>query len=140
MEGSWTRRLAVLVALATITASCARWANLPLGTTKRQLVVAGVTRTYLMRAGGEGMPGRALVLVLHGLGGTGAAIERRTCGTFDRLADRDGAVIVYPDVLPAPRSRSARSKAADTPGPAATSPCRAPSGPDTRPMISTRAC
>ena len=102
MEGPWTRRLAVLVALATITAPCARWANLPLGTTKRQLVVAGVTRTYLLRAGGEGRPGRALVLVLHGLGGTGAAIERRTRGTFDRLADRDGAVIVYPDSLGEP--------------------------------------
>jgi polyhydroxybutyrate depolymerase len=73
-----------------------RWARPLAGTTERQLVVGGVTRTYLLHAGGEAKPGRALVLVLHGHGGTAAGIERRTRGTFDRLADRDGAVVVYP--------------------------------------------
>jgi len=64
------------------------------GTTERQLVVGGVTRTYLLHAGGEPKPGRPLVLVLHGWRGSAAGIARRTKGTFDRLADRDGAVVV----------------------------------------------
>lgn len=102
MKASWTRRLAVIVTLAMFPAACARRARPPRGTTERQLVVGGVTRTYLLRAGGPSRPGRALVLVLHGLGGTGAAMERRTRGTFDRLADRDGAVVAYPDALGAP--------------------------------------
>ena len=42
------------------------------------------------------------MLVLHGMGGSSEAIERRTSRSFDRLADRDGAVIVYPDALGAP--------------------------------------
>ncbi len=60
------------------------------------MVVGGVTRTYLLHAGGDAKPGRPLVLVLHGLGGSGGAIERRTRGTFDKLADQFGAVVVYP--------------------------------------------
>lgn len=38
-----------------------------------------------------------LVLVLHGGGGVGAGMEWLTKRGFNRLADRDGAVIVYPD-------------------------------------------
>ena len=59
-------------------------------------MVGGVTRTYLLHAGGDAKPGRPLVLVLHGLGGNGGALERRTRGTFDKLADQFGAVVVYP--------------------------------------------
>ena len=36
------------------------------------------------------------MLVLGGLGGNGGAIERRTRGTFDKLADQFGAVVIYP--------------------------------------------
>jgi poly(3-hydroxybutyrate) depolymerase len=35
------------------------------------------------------------VLVLHGLGGSGARVERVTSGRFDALADRAGAVVAY---------------------------------------------
>ena len=86
------------------------------GTVERRLMVGGVTRTYLLytgqhtgqhtggqHTGGQPRPGRALVLVLHGLGGSGASIERRTNGTFDRLAEQDGAVVVYPNALGDPR-------------------------------------
>ncbi|HEY2900143.1 MAG TPA: PHB depolymerase family esterase [Polyangia bacterium] len=73
------------------------------GTLERQLVVDGVTRTYLLHATGAAKPGRALVLVLHGWGGRGASIERRTRGAFDERADRDGAVVAYPEALGEPR-------------------------------------
>jgi polyhydroxybutyrate depolymerase len=73
------------------------------GTSERQLVVGGVSRTYLLHPGGAARPGRPLVLVLHGFGGNAAAMEHRTRGTLDRLADRDGAVVVYPEALGKPR-------------------------------------
>jgi polyhydroxybutyrate depolymerase len=73
------------------------------GTLERQIVVGGVPRTYLLHAGGAAKPGRPLVLVLHGFGGSAAAMEHRTRGTLDRLADRDGAVVVYPEALGKPR-------------------------------------
>ena len=38
-----------------------------------------------------------LVIALHGGGGTGAAMERLTVGGLNRLAVRDGFVVVYPD-------------------------------------------
>jgi polyhydroxybutyrate depolymerase len=84
------------VAIVATTASRAYWARPMVGTVERQLVVGGVRRTYLLHAGGDAKPGRPLVLVLHGLGGKAAGLERRTRGTFDKLADRFGAVIVYP--------------------------------------------
>jgi polyhydroxybutyrate depolymerase len=97
--------VAVLAAavLVVAVAGCAhRGRPLP-GTTERQLVVDGVPRRYLLHAAGEPKPGRSLVLVLHGLRGSAPDIERRTRGTLDRLADRDGAVIVYPEALGDPR-------------------------------------
>lgn len=41
----------------------------------------------------------ALVIVLHGGGGTGDGMQKLTRGGFNRLADRDGFVVVYPDGL-----------------------------------------
>jgi len=73
------------------------------GTSQRRLVVDGVGRTYLLHAGGAAKAGRPLVLVLHGFGGTAADMERRTRATFDALADRDGAVVAYPEALGSPR-------------------------------------
>jgi polyhydroxybutyrate depolymerase len=82
--------------------ACTRWRQ-PSGTTQREIVVAGVTRTYLFHAGGEEKPGRPLILVLHGWRGSADGIQRRTRGAFDRLADRDGAIVVYPQALGDPR-------------------------------------
>lgn len=100
-------RVITLVALALTTVSCARWARPMLGTVERQLVVGGVTRSYLLHAGGAAKPGRPLVLVLHGRGGTAAAMEHRTRGTFDKLADRDDVVVAYPQALGSPSTWSA---------------------------------
>ena len=95
---------AAVVALVVTGTSASGHASRPMaGTTERQLVVGGVTRTYLLHAGGKPKPGRPLVLVLHGWRGSAAGIARRTKGTFDRLADRDGAVVVYPQALGDPR-------------------------------------
>jgi polyhydroxybutyrate depolymerase len=99
------RRPRTLVTLATVVAvgiAAAGAVSLrharPLdGTSTRHITVGGVSRTYLLHAGGEAKPGRPLVLVLHGWHGSAAGIERRTRGTFDKLADRDGAVVVYPE-------------------------------------------
>ena len=51
-------------------------------------------RIYLPPKHGEPLP---VVLVLHGGGGTGGGMEWLTRRGFNRIADRDGAIIVYPD-------------------------------------------
>jgi polyhydroxybutyrate depolymerase len=94
---------ALIVVLSTAGAACERWARPMPGTSERHVVVGGVTRTYLLHAGGETKPGRPLVLVLHGSRMNAAAMQQRTTGTFDRLADRDSAVVVYPEALGDPR-------------------------------------
>jgi len=103
------RRFIVVLAVAAVaivaaTVSGGRWARPLAGTVDRRLVVGGVARTYLLHAAGDTKPGRPLVLVLHGLGSTAAAIERRTRGAFDKLADQFGAVIVYPQAGGYPRA------------------------------------
>ncbi len=45
----------------------------------------------------RGRPAMPLVFVLHGGGGTGGAMEWLTRGGFNRQADAEGAVVVYPD-------------------------------------------
>ena len=58
---------------------------------------AGVRRTfrlYLPAARPRALP---VILVLHGGGGSGAGMEWLTRGGFNRIADRDGVAIVYPD-------------------------------------------
>jgi polyhydroxybutyrate depolymerase len=112
MPASPTRFVAVVVGLLALAPACARRPRPGKGTTERRLSVGGVTRTYLLHAGGQAQDTgaaapnadaaaneRTLVLVLHGRGGSGAGIEWRTNGTFDRLADRDGAVVIYPQAL-----------------------------------------
>lgn len=51
-------------------------------------------RVYVPRARDGPLP---VVLVLHGGGGTGGGMEWLTRRGFNRIADRDGALIVYPD-------------------------------------------
>lgn len=100
-------RTAVIIAgtVALVTAAAARLqrARALDGTTTRQLTVGGVSRTYLLHAAGDARTARPLIIVLHGWRGSAVGIERRTRGTFDKLADRDGAVVVYPEALGDPR-------------------------------------
>lgn len=59
----------------------------------------GLSRSYRVYAPRTPISRPALVLVLHGWQGSSAEIERRTRFRFDRLADRDGFVVAYPDAL-----------------------------------------
>jgi len=71
------------------------------GTTCHRLTVDGVARSYRIYVPPDAaMRGRlSLLLVLHGGGGTGVSMVGMTRAGFHPLADRDGAVIVYPDAL-----------------------------------------
>lgn len=62
----------------------------------RHLTVAGIEREYVVHVPAAAAPGRldALVLVLHGGGGTASGIAAHT--RFDRVADRAGFIVVYP--------------------------------------------
>jgi polyhydroxybutyrate depolymerase len=70
-------------------------------TTTGALSFGGFQRTYRLYVPAtlDRRRPTALVLVLHGGGGTGEAMEKLTRGGFNRLADRDGFVVVYPDGL-----------------------------------------
>ena len=57
----------------------------------------GVERTYRLYLPAARATSPALVLVLHGGGGSGAGMELLTESRFNRAADRDGAIVVYPD-------------------------------------------
>lgn len=84
-----------LVAAAAIYYAMTR---VPSGASVRTFSFAGISRSYVVYA----PPKRskpALVLVLHGWKGSGVGMERRTNRTFDKLADRDGFVVVYPNAL-----------------------------------------
>lgn len=58
----------------------------------------GVERTFLIYAAAKHSTTPVpLILLLHGGGGNGSGMEKLTERGFNRRADRDGAVIVYPD-------------------------------------------
>ncbi len=66
---------------------------------KNSVVIDGVTRTYLyhLPASPHAQANAPLVLVFHGGGGRGRSMERLT--GLNRLADREGFIVVYPDGL-----------------------------------------
>jgi polyhydroxybutyrate depolymerase len=57
----------------------------------------GLERTFLLYAPARPSTPLPLILLLHGGGGNGSGMEKLTERGFNRMADRDGAVIVYPD-------------------------------------------
>lgn len=59
----------------------------------------GLDRTYRLHLPATDDPGKptALLVVLHGGGGSGEKMEHLTLGGFNRLADTEGFVVVYPD-------------------------------------------
>src|SRR5690349_20177302 len=61
------------------------------------MAFGGRERTLYIYEPAHKHPPGALVFVLHGGGGSAAGMEWLTQRGFNRLADRDGAVIVYPD-------------------------------------------
>ena len=63
------------------------------------LTHGGLERTYRLHVpvGRDKDRPVPLVIVLHGGGGTGDRTVKLTRGGFDRLADKDGFLVVYPD-------------------------------------------
>ena len=57
----------------------------------------GRKRTYRLYAPQRLHEPAPLIFVLHGGGGSGANMELMTRQGFNRMADRDGAIVVYPD-------------------------------------------
>ncbi len=89
--------IARATALALLFASaCHRGAAVAPGGTTRTLAFGGIERRYIVHPG----PARtknALVLMLHGMSGSGERIEWRT--HFDAVADSAGVVVAYPDAV-----------------------------------------
>ncbi len=72
--------------------------NAQAGTTCQSLTVGGVTRTYLLHVPSNFQRNTgALVIVLHGSGNNGLAMETLT--GFSTLADQSGFAVAYPDGL-----------------------------------------
>lgn len=65
--------------------------------TKGAIDVGGFKRTYRVYVPQGLKPGAPLVLVMHGSGQNGAQINLETGYGFDRLADRHGFAVAYPD-------------------------------------------
>ena len=66
---------------------------------RSSISVGGLERTYqlylpLSHDSSKAMP---VVLLLHGGGGTGHGMEKLTLGGFNRISDREGIIVLYPD-------------------------------------------
>jgi len=86
---------ALLLALTLSAVSCGP--RLPAGSTSRTISFAGARYSYILHTPKIISANPALLLVLHGLKGDGAGIQRRTRGVFEQLANRDGFIVAYPD-------------------------------------------
>ncbi|MBI3890497.1 MAG: alpha/beta fold hydrolase [Candidatus Wallbacteria bacterium] len=88
----------VLLALLSRPVAARPFGSRPVGGAG-SLLSSGITRTYWLHLPPkEKRPAKMpLVLVLHGGGGTGRGNVRLSGGTFDKLGDRDGFAVVYPD-------------------------------------------
>jgi len=65
--------------------------------TRESIEVGGLKRTYRSYVPKGLKPGAPLVMVMHGSGQNGAQIGMETGYGFERLADRHGFAVVYPD-------------------------------------------
>lgn len=66
---------------------------------RKSLFVGGLERTYsiYIPVSLNSSKPIALVLLFHGGGGTGQGMERLTLDGWNRLADREGFIVIYPD-------------------------------------------
>jgi polyhydroxybutyrate depolymerase len=72
--------------------------NNPHGNKTGSIIIAGLKRTYLIHIPSSGFNHpRPVVFVLHGGGGNGGKMIKLTNGGFDKLADKKGFIVVYPD-------------------------------------------
>ncbi len=88
----------VLLGTATLLA-CAAGAAQPLESSTGSFVWGGLKRTYVIHVPSSSDKTRRvpLVIALHGGGGTGRRMESLTLGGLNKLSDREGFVVVYPD-------------------------------------------
>lgn len=92
------RARTVLVAIAALLiGGAAAGAQRAAGDRTIELTVGGARRSYRLHVptGSGAAAGRALVILLHGNGGTGAGMARLT--HFDAVADSAGLIAAYPD-------------------------------------------
>jgi polyhydroxybutyrate depolymerase len=64
---------------------------------QRQLGHAGLTRSFLLYQPPRLAADAPIVLVLHGSAASGERMRRATAAAFEVIADREGALVVYPD-------------------------------------------
>lgn len=98
MPGRRRDTLTVLPGMAALLV-CAAGAAQPPATVTGSFTWDGLKRTYAVHvppSSGRTRP-MPLVIALHGGGGSGAKMERLTRGGLNKLSDRDGVVVVYPD-------------------------------------------
>ncbi len=93
------KAILALLAAAAVLAACHPGPPAGERAQGRALAFGGVSRSYLVYAPKARAPRPALLLVLHGWQGSAHEIEQRTRFGFDRLADRDGFVVAYPDAV-----------------------------------------
>jgi len=94
------RKAALAVLLGTVTLlACAAGAVQQPESVSGSLTWDGLKRTYVIHvpASSDKTRQMPLVIALHGGGGTGKRMERLTLGGLNKLSDREGFVVVYPD-------------------------------------------
>jgi polyhydroxybutyrate depolymerase len=64
---------------------------------QRQVEHDGLARSYLMYQSPAAGPDVPIVVVLHGSAASGERMRRATAAAFEVIADREGAIVVYPD-------------------------------------------
>ncbi len=94
------RSVGLLALAAVLMGAQGAAAEIAAGTSRATLTVDGLERSFLIHVGASA-PGDTplpVVFMFHGLGGDGARI--RDISDWDRIADREGFIAVFPDALP----------------------------------------
>lgn len=105
---SLLRRAAAVVLVVTLAGGAVLWAwgfRTPAfpqpaftGTLEqRRLTVDGISRSFLMYVPERLADPLPVLLVLHGSSSSGSRMRSDTAWAFEQIADREGAVVVYPD-------------------------------------------
>src|SRR5262245_54047497 len=63
----------------------------------RELAFGERTRTYRLYVPKQAKKPSAVLFVIHGGSGTSSGMETLTRHAFNRIADRDGVIVIYPD-------------------------------------------
>ncbi len=103
----WLVRAAIVLAILTLAGAFALWwwgLHTPVypqpvlsgKVEERRLDFGGLTRSFLVYVPKRREDPAPVILVLHGSGGSPARMRSDTGWAFEQLADKDGALIVYP--------------------------------------------